>query len=473
MRHRLLKLTSLSVALIVVLVGFARPALAQPSESAPPTSFVLLGPNGTRIVRVLTLADHCPDLIVSGRPMAMQIRSPAGEAALRPTRSSPQDSVPSVFHRTTCEATLPRAVRRASLAGRNLPLPPAIVRRIVVIGDTGCRLKQSDNAYQACNDAAAYPFARIAAAAARWHPDLVVHVGDYHYRENACPQANAGCAGSPWGYGSDTWDADFFTPGQPLLEAAPWIFVRGNHESCNRGGQGFRRFLDAFPLTADRTCDLAANDAVADYTETFAVPLGGDTQMIVLDSSNTTNQPLAAGDVRLARYQRAYGEIERLSDGARYNILGLHHPLFGFGAFPDSTGVINLAGGNRGLASAFSPHNPNIVPTNIDIVLSGHIHLWQQVGYVADRPTQFISGFSGTLEDIVPLPATLPDGFTPSPGAVVSSLSSWIDRFGFMTMVRTGHGRWRVEVHDWDGRVVNTCRVMGSHSQCDRAQVPR
>ena len=70
------------------------------------------------------------------------------------------------------------------------------------------------------------------------HPDLVVHVGDYHYRENACPAGDAGCSTSPWGYGWDAWDADFFTPAKRLLAVAPWIVVRGNHESCDRAGQG-------------------------------------------------------------------------------------------------------------------------------------------------------------------------------------------------------------------------------------------
>ena len=40
-------------------------------------------------------------------------------------------------------------------------------------------------------------------------PDLVIHVGDYHYRESPCADGNEGCAGSPWGYGFDAWQADF------------------------------------------------------------------------------------------------------------------------------------------------------------------------------------------------------------------------------------------------------------------------
>jgi hypothetical protein len=56
---------------------------------------------------------------------------------------------------------------------------------------------------------------------------------------------------SPWGYGWDTWKADFFDPAQALLKAAPWVMVRGNHETCTRAGQGWWRFLDPVLCKAD------------------------------------------------------------------------------------------------------------------------------------------------------------------------------------------------------------------------------
>ena len=144
----------------------------------------------------------------------------------------------------------------------------------MVIGDTGCRIKASDNIFQACNDAAQWPFKQVAAAAAAIAPDLVIHVGDYHYRETACPAGDPACAGSPWGYGWDAWEADLFAPAQPLFAAAPWIVVRGNHESCFRAGQGWWRFLDPRPLAARQDCNSAADDSVGDYSAPYAVPLG-------------------------------------------------------------------------------------------------------------------------------------------------------------------------------------------------------
>jgi hypothetical protein len=104
------------------------------------------------------------------------------------------------------------------------------------------------------------------------------------------------------------------------------------------------------------------------------------------------------------------------------------------------------------------------------MLLSGHVHLWQQVSFASDHPTQFVTGFSGTAEDIVPLPAA-PPRQPPAPGAVVEHMSSWIDGFGFMTMERTGADRWQVVVWDRDGRERNSCRVQGRKSVCEQAQV--
>src|ERR1700745_1147235 len=57
---------------------------------------------------------------------------------------------------------------------------------------------------------------------------------------------------APTGTAGPTWQADFFAPAAPLLSAAPWVLVRGNHELCGRGGEGWRRLLD--PHLASAAC---------------------------------------------------------------------------------------------------------------------------------------------------------------------------------------------------------------------------
>ncbi|MET0856413.1 MAG: metallophosphoesterase, partial [Telluria sp.] len=430
------------------------------------------GVDGAASARVLTAGGACPAIRFDGRDAAMAVRAPAQTIAQRPTVSAPADSKPSAFPLLACEAPIPAGTAQASIAGQALPLPRAQLRLIVVIGDTGCRLKKSSgDDFQDCNDAAAYPFARIAALAAAWKPDLVVHVGDYHYRENACPPGRAGCAGSPWGYGWDTWDADFFAPGRALLQAAPWVMARGNHESCARGGQGFLRFLDPRPLLPGRDCNEAVNDAAGDYSDPYAVPLGEGAQLIVLDTSNTTYKGLDAADPRMAKYADSYRKMAALTRKAPYSMVVEHHPILGFGATRGKAGEVVLFNGDKGLQDAFGAVDPSLLPQGVKAVLSGHVHLWEQVSFSSGHPTQFISGFSGTAEDTVPLPATLPPAAMPAPGAVVEKFSSWVGGFGYMTMERAGAEQWDVKVWDTSGAVRHTCKITGSKSVCAVARI--
>ena len=435
------------------------------------SAYVVLGENGAPVVRMLTTDAECPFIRFDGRAVQMDLRAAPESVPLRLTRSAPADSKASDFPIRTCEKAIPPNTRKAMIGDIALPLPTAEVKRIVVIGDTGCRLKKSDGAYQACNDSNQYPFAKVAAAAANWKPDLVVHVGDFHYRENVCPADKPGCAGSPWGYGWDAWQADFFEPGAALLKAAPWVMVRGNHESCARAGQGWWRMVDPRPLLAGRDCNDAANDEQGDYSDPYAVPLGGDAQLIVLDTSNTSTGIIPEGDIRQIKYRDLYNKLEVLSQQAAYNIAVNHHPILGFSAKQDKQGKVTLLPGNQGIQSVFSAINPLIMPPRVNALLSGHVHVWQEVSFSSPHPTQFVAGFSGTMEDVVPLPEQLPPGATPAPGAVVEHHSSWVNGFGFMTMERKGANQWDVKVWDTNGRQVNACSVDGSHSTCDLAQV--
>jgi hypothetical protein len=458
-----------AVAICAAAMVLPAPAMA---AAGLVSAYVLVGPDGAPVARALTTAPACPSLRVDGRGKPMAIRAPAETIPLRPTRSSVQQSKPSIFAELTCEAAIPKRARRASIAGQALPLPPRQIRRLVVFGDTGCRIKASDKAFQECADPAKYPFALIAATAAKWKPDLVVHVGDYLYRENACDDAHPQCANSPWGYGSDAWRADFFTPADPLLRAAPWAAVRGNHESCNRAGQGWWRFMDPRPLAPGRDCNDPAHDDVGDYSDPYGIPLGDGVQLIVFDSSNTPNSPLPPDDVRAVRYRDTYAKIEALTRRADHNILADHHPVLGFSARqPKEGGDIHLDGGNGGLQSVFGALSPTYFPPKTDFLLSGHIHLWETVSFSSPHPAQFIAGFGGTQEDIVPLPAAAPPGATPAPGAVVEAMSSWIDGFGFMTMERVSPDHWTAQIRAVDGTVVNTCEIRGQKALCAKAQV--
>jgi len=145
----------------------------------------------------------------------------------------------------SCEVDVPPGIAYLRLDHKLLPLPPKLLRRIAVLGDTGCRLRITDNGtheVQDCNDAKAWPYANLAVRIAQARPGLVIHPGDYHYRESACPSGRAGCEGTPFGYGWDVWNLDFFLPSARLFAAAPWLMVRGNHEDCDRAKESWYRF---------------------------------------------------------------------------------------------------------------------------------------------------------------------------------------------------------------------------------------
>lgn len=447
----------------LVLAGCAGLA---PEGTPADVAFVLVGEDGAASARVITTARSCPPLWVDNRAMPMRVRVPHGSVPARPG----QPHTPPSTAVLTCEAPIAAGAASASVFGRALPVPKLDARRIVVIGDTGCRLKGRE--LQDCNDPQAFPFAQVAARAAAFKPDLVVHVGDYHYREDPCPEGRAGCAGSPYGYGYDAWAADFFTPARSLLAGAPWVVARGNHENCTRAGQGWWRWLDPRPYQAGRDCDDPANDAVGEHSDPYAVPLGAGAQLIVFDTANTSWRGLARTDPRRAVYADTYRKVEQLARGARYNIAVDHHPLLAFGANRNpKTGEVTLFGGDQGLLDAFGDVDPGILPRSIHMLLSGHVHLWEQLSFASEHPTQFVSGFSGSAEDTAPLPVMPPPGKTPAPGAIVETMSSWIDGFGFMTMERTGAEEWLVKVWDREGRERNSCSVKGRKSRCSIAQV--
>jgi hypothetical protein len=466
--HRAPSACGALLALAVVAGCATAPREVQRGE-AKSYAFVVLGEEGQPVARVITPAAECPAIDLDGRSETMEVRARPATIPLRPTRSEPALSKPSAFPVVVCDKAVPRGVSRAEVAGRALPLPKANPRTIVVIGDTGCRIKTSDNAFQACDDSAQWPFAAVASGAAAARPDLVIHVGDYHYRENACPPGNAGCAGSPWGYGWDAWEADVFAPAEALLRAAPWIVVRGNHESCNRAGQGWWRFLDPRPLAPRRNCDLGADDGIGDHSEPYAVPLGSgadaDTQFIVFDSSIVGVLPLAATDPTYidfrAQFERAFALAARQPNA----FFLLHHPILAFAPNPAQPNA--PFPGNGALQSVLAPLHPTtLFPPGVKALLSGHVHLFEMVSYSTPQPAQFVSGNGGDWVDR-PLIDPLPPGVVPAPGTAISSIVA-TNRFGFMTMERDG-AQWRIVAHDARGAALYRCTLEGRQASCAAA----
>ncbi len=427
-------------------------------------AYTLMAPQGGSIARVLNNDDHCPAILLDGHARAMRERAAPRVIPAR-ARAFDQTTIPAAaFPLRVCETEVARGVRRAAVEGIPLPLPRAIIRRIVVIGDTGCRLKNGSHpAWQACNDTqAAWPFARIARAAAARHPDLVLHVGDYHYRESPCPEGNKGCGGSPSGYGWDAWDADFFTPAAPLLAAAPWAVVRGNHEECARAGAGWWLMLDPHPLLAGADCADPARHFAGNHTDPYAVELGEKARIIIADFSAIGERTLATPE-KLARYRGDAGIIATLSRAGDTNFLADHYPFgaitigeggvaqIGYPSIAESFGA-QTAGSQLVAGEATVPSLPRVAA-----VLSGHIHLLQYAA-LPGHPPQIITGMSGTQEDEPPAPADsatnsrsqsqLPAGLSPR------DLATRYGHFGYAVLDRLPRGAWGFTAYDLDGTVL-------------------
>jgi hypothetical protein len=390
----------------------------------------------------------------------MQTRVAPGRIAPR-SDAAQADTKPADFPSRSCEVSWPTGAAEVQLGAQRLKRPAAEPRHIVLIGDTGCRMKASDQAFQDCNDATRWPYASVVRSAAAVAPDLVIHLGDLHYRESPCPADRPGCAGSPWGYGQDAWEADFFRPTAPLLAGAPWVFVRGNHESCSRAGLGWFRYFDARPWSAQAACLTPAQDAAAEFTEPYALPLSADTQLIVFDSAYAAGKAYPAGNAVAARYAAQLQRVRELAGTKPHNFFLNHHPVLGFGGSASG----QPKPGHAGLHSVMVAQHPaRLYADGVDAVLNGHVHLFQALGFSSPHPATLVLGNSGSaMEGRVDAAAAL--RAQPAPGAVLESYATQAG-FGFAVLDREGDG-WRLTEHDTQGRALATCTLRGAKLKCD------
>jgi hypothetical protein len=464
--HRIhLLAAACGLAAALVLAGCAHvPAAAPPVERAPPVpapapaaapelpAWIELGPQP--IARaVIVPGAPCPPLVVDGQAQPTALRVAAGTPPQRPTADKP-----AAFPIDVCEATLAPGAQAVRLGKRLLAPLVAEPRRIVVLGDTGCRIKGS--VVQACTDPEGWPFAQLARTAAALKPELVIHVGDYHYRETPCPADAAGCAGSPWGYGWDAWDADFFAPAQPLLAAAPWIFVRGNHEECERAGQGWFRLLAPEPWSARRSCDSPADDDDANYSAPYAVPIGATAQLVVFDSAHAGNRPLDLARPADAAIHRHFvagmKALDALAQPDRRSWFASHHPILGFAPDPDAP---QPHPGNAPLLQAMAALNGTVYfPPGVQLALHGHVHLFQALAFDDGHPATLVAGNGGDRLDPA-LPDPMPAGSSPAAGVHLAQ-ATYGDAFGFLLIERAeDDGRWTISARRRDGSEMTRCTL--------------
>ena len=386
------------------------------------------GAGGVIEARIVTDDPACPALIADGASLPMAERSSPGEA----------------FPVRVCVASLPKGTRTASAAGRTLPVPIARPRHIVLLGDTGCRLK--DKLIQACNDENAWPFRKIAEHAAGEHPDLVIHVGDYLYRETPCPPDDARCAGTPTGDNWPTWQADFFSPGASLLGAAVWLAERGNHEDCHRAGIGWTALLGRAPITLP--CIRREKPLLVD--------LGG-VRLALLDDNDAADKEGAIPEVAEALRQ----DLAAMLAG-KPNWIVTHHPFRGVSHLLSKDGVAKLQGANDTLLAALQ----GVDESSLSLLLAGHIHNFQIENFLPPLAPQMVVGEGGDrLDPDVPPQLT---GLVSGGAKITDGLS--LPGFGYVVIDRIGESQdWTIAVHDADGKILRHCSLKARKLACEKS----
>lgn len=387
-----------------------------------PIAWVELGASSNVIARAITGDSECPRL---------QLNADATELPMT-LRVPPSDAFPVRI----CEAEIPYGTWSARLGEQQLPLPAGDPHKILFIGDTGCRINTRPDGkqeLQACNDPHGWPFPVMAASEANGNPDLVIHLGDYLYREVPCPAGNTQCAGSPSGNNWESWNADFFAAAKPLLRKAPWIFVRGNHELCKRAGEGWFRFFDPTPYHA-------CTDDTAPY-----LVRQGRAEFVVLDSALATDPKAPSDQVQL--YKRQFDAIGQMP--IHHAWLLTHKPIWSPALRDSKDPKSPIVYINQTLQGASGNH----LPPTIDSVFAGHLHLFEELHFADGRPSQIVVGNGGTSLSLIA--AKTPVGLKFAGTSVSEGLS--VSDFGYFTLEDRDGKAWEGTVYDSEGLPMLSC----------------
>ncbi|MDG0815561.1 metallophosphoesterase [Bdellovibrio svalbardensis] len=340
-----------------------------------------------------------------------------------------------------CEATLPKdaAIVRSGSGEITIPKNP---RRIVIMGDTGCRLKNQNGKgpIQKCEDEKEWPFSRLVRAVEKENADLIIHVGDYHYREACTDPVKCKPYEGTLGYGFKPWEADFLRPAEILLNQKPFIFVRGNHEDCKRAYEGFNKLLSP---VGEQTC---VEDQGTRYTSF------GNFLIVNFDNATVDDKPLDSKSAAFKSLQDRYKKmIETLKARPETEVwLITHRPIWGLAPSWSGPGVapVNI---NMEAVVRATP-----LPSKVKMVFAGHIHSFQIAQ--GNHPPELIIGESGTSLDIYDEATrkVIPPGYTVFPSD-----------HGYALLERDASGKWIAAIKSFDGATDFVCKVSEIGIPCD------
>ncbi len=484
---------------LAVFAPAAMPSKAdrKPQDSQVYAAYVLLGQAGTgetvAMARVIQDAsvDACPQLV----PLSGE-----GPAVSMTPRRNPD---PKHFPVQVCEAAYPDGKAMAvAKTGFSLPKVGGPVHKVTAIGDTGCKPEKGNKNICSKNW---WPFPTLAqnAASAREPADLILHMGDYNYRgtpgsiqirghkekkhvydagDNA-PNGVCKLTGPYYGQNSkgsmqpDNWNdwwLDMFQPAQQLLQTAPWVFTRGNHELCSRAGTGWFYFLDANSVLLGEGAEQLscpspekkdAKDSLV-FVPPYRVDLPNMT-VLVVDSANACD----SGDLHQKHYDKQFAALHKLvqqAPVANHTWFMSHRPFTAVKNAGDGVACKDPKTGktygciNETLQTALSS---NPLPVPIHLTLAGHMHRFQSVSFPAtDKgpppPPQLVIGNGG-----VELASNHPKSSFAIEVAEFTGLGFGLSRFGYMDFTLGTSG-------NWSGNLLGPAEADGQPilAQCDSSE---
>jgi hypothetical protein len=343
---------------------------------------------------------------------------------------------------TICEATLPSETKKVRFQSNQIDIP-SVLEKVVVLGDTGCRLsyKNGKGTLQNCNDEKEWPFQQIMNSIEKEKADLVVHLGDYHYREVCQGDEKCQSFQDTLGYGYKAWAADFLNPSSAVLGKTPYVFLRGNHEDCNRAHEGYFKMLS--PEGEDKCVEAQPTR----YTNF------GNLLVVNYDNSALENGPADEKSAGYILMKNNYKKlIEELNSRPEQDVwLFVHKPFWGL-----SPRMANMAGKSEAVDKKPEISNPNMqkffaelpLPKKVKMIFSGHIHAVQLATGL--HPTQMIIGESGTSLDYFDNETRkfIPEGYRVFPSD-----------YGYVLMSKDANGKWTASIKSTQGETDFICQL--------------
>ncbi len=181
---------------------------------------------------------------------------------------------------------------------------------------------------------------------------------------------------------------EFFNDSKKILEKVPFIFIRGNHEDCNRGGKTWSVLLDN--SINFKECSTYDNAFKIEFNniEFYMIDSAYSQDIVTLDDE---------GKKQIEFYKEEFKKLFSNISSDKKNILLTHRPLFSFelDSWKENakTTELNLILSNSLMSLEKEKLN------KLNFIFSGHVHIGAIIKVLNEKKnlniTQVIAGNGG------------------------------------------------------------------------------